>query len=291
MLTLLIGLSEGLILVLVAVGLTLTFGTMRILNMAHGGFFMMGGYFLYTFTTTPTTASWGLFVDILLSVVCVTIIGCILERVFYRRLYGREGLYGLLVSFALLLAFQGAVETIWGNNPVSVSLSWAYLNGATSVFGGVIPTYYLAVIAVTLVVSAALGFALHRNPIGRAARAIALDREMSAALGLNVRRVFQITFAAGCALAAFAGALLAPEIQLESDVGGTYIILAFALVLIGGLDSIPGTVVAGIAVGLVDTLATTYLPVLSGYAVYIFLLLVLLIRPNGLFGSSPEVSL
>lgn len=286
-----VGLSEGMILVLVAAGLTMTFGTMRILNMAHGGFFMLGGYFLYAFTARWLTSFPGFIVGLVLATAATMLVALILERIFYRRFYGREGLSSLLGTFALMLAFAGAVEVIWGNDPHSVNLPGALLSGSTSILGVAVPKYDIGLILLTLVLLTALALILYRSPIGRAARAVAMDRQMAAALGLNVTRIFQVTFLIGSGLAAIAGALLAPQIQLESDLGANYVILAFALVLIGGLGSVVGTLIAGLAVGLIDAFVATYASQFGGYDIYLMLLIALLVRPNGLFGSASEVRL
>jgi branched-subunit amino acid ABC-type transport system permease component len=290
-LPLVVGLAEGMVLVLVAVGLTMTFGTMRILNMAHGGIFMTGGYLLYAFTTTWLTSLWGLGLGILLATGATTVLAGVLEWVFYRRFYGKEGMSSLLGTFALMLAFAGAVQVIWGSDPRSVHLPGKVLSGATDVMGVAVPKYDIALIIVALLLAVVLALVLYRSPIGRAARAVAMDRQMAAALGLNVKRIFQVTFLIGSALAAVAGALLAPQIQLESDLGANYVILAFALVLIGGLGSVLGTVIAGIGLGLVDAFVATYVPRFGGYDIYLLLLVVLVVRPNGLFGSASEVQL
>jgi branched-chain amino acid transport system permease protein len=286
-----VGLTEGMILVLVAAGLTMTFGTMRILNMAHGGFFMLGAYLLYAFTARWLTSFVGFIAGLVLATAGSIVIGLILERIFYRRFYGKEGLSSLLGTFALMLAFAGAVEVVWGSDPRSVYLPGALLSGSTPVLGVPVPKYDIALILLTIVLLIVLGFILYRSPIGRAARAVAMDRQMAAALGLNVTRIFQLTFLIGSGLAAIAGALLAPQIQLESDLGANYVILAFALVLIGGLGSVVGTVIAGIALGLIDAFVSTYASQFGGYDIYLLLLVVLLIRPNGLFGSASEVHL
>jgi branched-chain amino acid transport system permease protein len=290
-LPLIVGLSEGMILVLVAVGLTMTFGTMRILNMAHGGFFMIGAYLLYAITARLLTSQLGFLLGLVVAVLASMILALILEWALYRRFYGREGMSSLLGTFALLLAFGGAVQVIWGSDPRSVYLPGKLLSGATTLLGVAVPTYDVALILVTLVLVVVLGLILYRSSMGRAARAVAMDRHMASALGLNVTRIFQTTFLIGSGLAAVAGAMLAPQIQLESDLGANYVILAFALVLIGGLGSVAGTLVAGIVVGLVDAFVTTYAPQFGGYDIYLLLLIALLVRPNGLFGSAAEVQL
>jgi branched-chain amino acid transport system permease protein len=286
-----IGLSEGMTLVLVAVGLTMTFGTMRILNMAHGGFFMIGAYLLSAFTARLLTSFLGFILGLILATIASIVLALILERVFYRRFYGRDGLSSLLGTFALLLAFAGAVQVVWGSNPRSVNLPGKLLSGSMSISGVLVPKYDIATIMFTLVILFVLGIILYRSPIGRSARTVALDRHMAAALGLNVTRIFQVTFLIGSGLAALAGALLAPQIQLESDLGANYIILAFALVLIGGLGSVMGTLVAGLVIGLVDAFVSTYASQFGGYDIYLLLLIALLVRPNGLFGSVAEVQL
>jgi branched-chain amino acid transport system permease protein len=283
-----IGIADGMVYVLIASGLALTFGTMRLANMAHGGFFMLGAYLLYTISREWSSSLFAVIGGMILAIGGTTVLGLLAERVIYRRLYGRPQLSAMLGTFALMLAIQGGVGEVWGINPLSVNyptiegLSFVSLGGAN------IPIYSFVIIGASLVALAILGLILYKSRLGLHTRAIAMDRHMSSLLGIRTRRVFVLSFAIGCALAGLAGALAIPQLQLDPTLGADYIILGFALLLIGGLTSIRGALIAGLLVGIVEAYAATDFPYLAGYAVYIVVIVVLLVRPHGIFGAAHE---
>lgn len=284
------GFASGMLLVLVASGLALTFGTMRIANMAHGGFFMLGAFLAYSFVKLLPSSIGGLEALVLASL-AVLGIGTVAEILVYRRIYNLPHLNSLLGLFALMAFIQASVEFIWGTNPLFVNVDLGPLNGVLTLARGAIPVYYLVILGVGLVVCLALAIAIRYTEIGLQTRAIAHDREMAALLGIRTKRVFRVALGVGMFLAGLAGALIAPTRAIDSSLGADYIILAFAVVVVGGMDSVLGTVISGLGLGLVNSLATTYFPILSGYSIYLAMVLVLVFRPTGLLGRVADVKL
>jgi branched-subunit amino acid ABC-type transport system permease component len=278
------GLAEGMLLLVIASGLTLTFGTMRILNMAHGAFFMLGAFVAYS-----ASVSWSqggtVVVPIAAAAVLCAAVGIVCERTVYRRLYKFDSLRSLLGTFALFLAFAAVAQRIWGTSPLGVNIP-PVLGGHLSLFGVDILVYQVFIIVVGAAVVTGLRLWLGRTRMGLEVRAIAADRQMAAALGVRAERVFWLTFCVGCALAGLAGALIAPLVEVSSDLGADYIVLAFAVVLIGGLGSFGGAVIASLVLGLVDAFTASYLQSVEPYAIFLTMIVFLAIRPFGLFGSA-----
>lgn len=278
------GLAEGMLLLVIATGLTLTFGTMRILNMAHGAFFMLGAFIAYS-----ASVSWSqggtVVVPIAAAAVLCAAVGIVSERIVYRRLYKFDGLRSLLGTFALFLALSAIAQQIWGTSPLGVNIP-AVLGGHLSFFGVDILVYQVFIIVIGAAVVIGLRLWLSRTRMGLEVRAIAADRDMAAALGVRADRVFWLMFCVGCALAGLAGALIAPLVEVSSDLGADYIVLAFAVVLIGGLGSFGGAVIASLVLGLVDAFTATYLQSVEPYSIFLTLIIFLAIRPFGLFGSA-----
>jgi branched-chain amino acid transport system permease protein len=281
-----LGIAEGLILTLISLGLVLTYGMMRIVNMAHGSFFMLCAFVLASVLGLPglRATTLGIAIAVVCACVVCAVVGVALERTVYARMYDRSHVSGLLGTFALALVFQGVIQQVWGLSPQKVLEPTSLVAGHVSILGTVLPDYYLLMIAAAIVALAATSAILLRTNLGLWTRAIAADRQMAGALGANVRRIFALMFALGCILAAIAGSLMAPVVSVDPSLAGTYIVEAFAVVLIGGLGSIRGCVVAALLLGLVDAFCAVDFPALAGYDLYIAMLLVLLWRPQGLFG-------
>lgn len=280
-----VGISTGMIIVLISTGLSLTFGTMRIVNMAHGGFFMVAAFLVFSLTRILGRSVLGFTVAVIIAIAATVILGAILERVVFRRMYGREHMSGLLGTFALMLMFQGAAQEIWGLQPLSADGPAILTGSSVSVLGASLPLYNMILTAVAAAALGLLAVLAYRTRLGLETRAVAVDRTMAALLGVNVRRVFALTFAAGTALAALAGALMAPLVQIDSSLAATYIVLAFAIVLVGGIGSVLGTFVAGLGIGIVDSMIAINLPMFAGYAPYLAMVVVIAIRPSGLLGN------
>src|SRR5215470_8688700 len=293
------GLQFGLLLFLLAAGLTLVFGIMDLVNLAHGSLYMLGAYFAATF------AAWtGSFVfGAVLALGATLLVGMAVEVIAMRRLYGRDHLDHVLATFGLILFFDELVRLIWGAGGMSLSLpSW--LNTSVRILPGVdYSAYKLSIIVVSLVVAAFLYFLVMRTRIGMLIRAGASNREMAGALGVNIKLLFTLVFGLGAALAGLAGLMQAPILTVQIGMGEIIIILAFVITVIGGIGSIRGAFVAAIFVGVVDTLgraffpellrmvlspaaASTAAPALSSMLIYLLMAIVLVVRPEGLFPAT-----
>ncbi len=286
-LPLVVGIADGLILALIAMGLVLTYGMMRIVNMAHGAFLMLGAFLLaYLLSKDWSQSIGGYLLAAAIAIVIPTILGVILERTVYQRLYGRAHGAAFLAMFALMMVLQGVANQIWGVAPLAVRARGEIFTGSVNVLGVDLPQYYLLAIAVGAVAMALTAAVLFGTKVGLWTRAIAADRQMSAALGANVRLIFGVMFGLGSALAALAGVLLAPIQQVDISLGTNFILQAFAVVLVGGLGSMRGAIIAALALGLVEAFLAIDLPALSGYGVFAVMVVILLIRPTGLFKTA-----
>jgi branched-chain amino acid transport system permease protein len=292
------GLQFGLLLFLLAAGLTLVFGIMDLVNLAHGSLYMLGAYFAATF------AAWtGSFVfGVALAIAATLLVGMVLEVVAMRRLYGRDHLDHVLGTFGLILFFDELVRLVWG--PAGRSLpvpSW--LNGSLEILPGIqYPAYRLAIIIVALLVAAFLYVLVMRTRVGMLIRAGASNREMVGALGVNIKLLYTLVFGLGAALAGLAGLMQAPILTVQIGMGENILILAFVITVIGGIGSVRGSFIAALFVGFVDTLgraffpdilrmllspaaASTLAPALSSMLIYLLMAIVLIVKPEGLFSA------
>ncbi len=278
------GLSQGVLLFLVASGLSLIFGVLGVLNFAHGGYFMIGAYLAFTLAQGQ---SLGLtpFIAIVVGVgIAVGILGILTEVLLFRRIYGREEIYQLLFTFALLLTIQGVVQQIWGLIPNSMPPP-ADLTSAFFVLGAPWPQYFAFITAVGVIVLLGLWFFLSRTTFGRLVHAVASDRWMASALGVNVALVYTVVFGIGIFLAGIGGALVAPTTAVSPSLAVIFIIQAFAVIVVGGMDNVFGAFLAAILLGLFNSLMVVHLEVLAQFTLYIGMILVLLLRPQGLLGT------
>ncbi|MEO7127237.1 MAG: branched-chain amino acid ABC transporter permease [Nakamurella sp.] len=282
------GVGDGFLLFLIASGLTLIFGVMRILNFSHGGYFMLGGYFVYQAVASGSPASLPLplfVVAVLGGALLVGAVGIATERLIFRKIYQLSDIASLLGTFGLLLVIEGVAEVIWGVNPMSVP--FPTLLGKSIVIGGVrVGTYSIVLVGVGIVVAVGLWVLLRKTPFGERARAVAEDRYVCELAGVNTALVSTAVFALGTVLAGLGGALATPLIALTPDVATAFIIEAFAIVIVGGLGSISGALIAAIGFGVADSLAITYYPPLSGVIFFILMFVVLLVRPQGLVNNA-----
>lgn len=285
------GLSYSAWLFLVAVGLTLIYGVMRILNIAHGAFYAIGAYACATALGIYYGAGWagaGAFVVMgLTAIVAGSVVGLITERVVLRRLYGRDEVLMVLVTYALFLILEDATKLVWGVESYFVYQPYAYF-GFIDVGGLPYQVYDLLVVAVAIVTGIALWLWLTRARIGRLMVAVVADREISAAMGINVPRIFAITFAIGTILAVLAGVVTAPKIAVAPGIGVEVIILAFAVVVIGGLGSIPGAALGAVIAGFARAISVHLAPEFELFAIYAVMAIVLAVRPYGLFAAQGE---
>jgi branched-chain amino acid transport system permease protein len=289
------GLQFGLLLFLLAAGLTLVFGIMDLVNLAHGSLYMMGAYFAASFVAW--TGSF--FAGALLALAATLLLGIALEIVALRPLYGRDHLDHVLGTFGLILFFNELVRLVWGPAGLSLPLPPA-LNTAVDIFGIYYPTYRLLIILVSLLVALFLYVVVMKTRVGMLIRAGASNREMVGALGIDIKLLFTLVFGLGAAFAGLAGLMQAPILTVQIGMGENILILAFVVIVIGGIGSIRGAFVAAIFVGLVDTLGRAFLPdllrlvlsttaastlarALSSMLIYVLMAVVLALRPQGLF--------
>jgi branched-chain amino acid transport system permease protein len=295
------GLQFGLLLFLLAAGLTLVFGIMDLVNLAHGSLYMVGAYFAATFA-----ALTGSFVaGAVLALSATVLVGMAVEVVALRRLYGRDHLDHVLGTFGLILFFNELVRIVWGPAGLSLPLP-AWLNTSVRVLPGLdYPAYRIAIIITALAVAVFLYVLVMRTRIGMLIRAGAANREMVGALGVNINLLYTLVFGLGAALAALAGLMQAPIQTVQIGMGENILILAFVVIIIGGIGSIRGAFVAAIMVGLIDTVcraflpdllrlvlssrgASTVAPALSSMLIYLLMAIVLVVRPAGLFPVSSK---
>ena len=289
------GLQLGLLLFLLASGLTLIFGIMDFINLSHGSFYMVGAYFCGSIVAYSGSFLMG----VVFGLFGVFLVGAIVEWVIVRKLYLADHLDHVLVTFGLILIFDTLVHLIWGASGMAIPLP-AALNGQIS-FGSVeLPTYRLVIIVAGLLVAAALYVLVSRTRLGMLIRAGASNRTMVEALGININRLFLIVFALGAAMAGLAGMLIAPITEASIGMGNDIIIIAFVVVIVGGIGSVKGAFYAALILGLMDTLSRSYLdvllnlvmssnyaetaaPALSAMLIYVLMAAVLAFRPQGLF--------
>jgi branched-chain amino acid transport system permease protein len=289
------GLQFGLMLFLLAAGLTLVFGIMDMINLAHGSLYMVGAYL----AAAVTQASGSFAIGIGAAMFGTALLGLLLEMTLLRRLYARDHLAQVLATFALILIANELVRMIWGAQPVMLNAPDA-LSGPFEIGDFSYPAYRLLIIAVGLVVAGLLYGLVSKTRLGMWVRAGASNREMTEALGVNVRVLFSAVFAVGAALCALAGALLAPLLAVQVGMGESILILAFVVIVIGGIGSIRGALVGSLLVGLVDTLgraalptvlrqflspetASSFGPALASILIYVLMAAILFWRPEGLF--------
>ncbi|PWS36966.1 branched-chain amino acid ABC transporter permease [Falsiroseomonas bella] len=273
------GLQYGLLLFLISSGLTLIFGVMGVINLAHGSMFMIGAYLAYVIASL-TGALW---LALPLAVLGGLAMGAALEAGLFRRFYKREHLDQVLLTFALILLFEEARSAMLGNDfhavPVPAILDFSVPVTAEFAYSA----YRLAVLVVCLFVALLMFLGIERTRIGSAVRAAAEKPEMVDLLGLDARRIHLLVFAVGTALAMLAGALAAPLQSVYPNMGESFLIICFVVVVVGGVGSIAGAFWAALLIGLVDTLGKAYLPEIAGLVVYLLMAGVLLWRPSGLF--------
>ena len=283
------GLQLGMILFLMAVGVTLTFGVMNLINLAHGSMLMLGA-FLIAFATSAVK-SFGL--AILLAMALVFALSWIIEKVLVKHLYSKSHLDQVLATFGLSLFLNDAVIMIWGREPLFVNLP-TWLEGPVQITAEFsYPLYRLVITAVAIFAGIVLWFLLTQTRLGMQIRAGAEKREMIGALGVNINFLFTAVFAMSALLAALSGLMLGPMLSVQSGMGEPLLILSLAVVVIGGIGSLKGALYAALLVGLVDTLGRMVWPnllgaivgnIVSNAAIYILMAFVIAIRPAGLFG-------
>lgn len=293
------GLQLGMTLFLMSAGLTLVFGVMGLINLAHGSLYMIGAFFCAYVTNLSDSFLLGL----LAGFMGAAIAGIIIEVAVIRKLYNRGHLDQVLATFALILILSEATSWIFGASPLYLSIpSW--LSGSVTLFGGgTYPIYRLVIIAIGLLIAYGLYLLITKTRLGMQIRAGESDREMIAALGVDIRTIYTLIFALGAALAGLAGSLVSTLYSVEVGMGEPVLILALVVIVIGGIGSVKGALIASILVGVVDTMGRVFLPnilsifidnsnvatisaSLASVLVYILMAVILAIRPQGLFPAN-----
>ena len=292
------GLQFGIMLFLMSAGLTLIFGVMGLINLAHGSLYMIGA-----FIAAAVASATGSFILALVAALsAAALAGAIVEMTIIRKLYNRDHLDQVLATFALILIFSEGTRWVFGSFPLYLDVP-AYLQGAVNLPGGIqYPLYRITLILFGLIIGAGLGLLITKTRIGVQIRAGENDREMVSALGVNISKLYTFVFALGAALAGLAGALVGAIQSVEVGMGEPVLILAFVVIVIGGIGSVKGALIGSILVGLTDTLGGIFLPKLFGLfmdlasatnvgssiasmSIYILMSIVLVWRPTGLFGQ------
>lgn len=273
------GLQYGLLLFLVASGLTLVFGIMGIINLAHGSFYMVGAYLAFSLAAM----TGNLLTAVLLGVVLSVLLGIVLEWLFYRHLYARDHLYQVLMTYGLILVFEELRSIVWGDDVHGVAVP-ALLSGSIPLTDNLsYPVYRLAMSGICLLLAGGLYWLIRKTRLGMMIRAGSTNREMAQALGINIELLYTLVFALGLSLAAFAGMIAAPVSSVYPNMGGQVIIISFVVVVIGGIGSVWGALLAAILIGMTDTFGKVLVPEYAGMTTYLLMALVLLWRPEGLF--------
>jgi branched-chain amino acid transport system permease protein len=281
------GLSQGMVLFIVASGLSLVFGVLRVINFAHGSLYMIGAYLAFSLSTLLPTGSMLSFLLLMLLVPpAIALIGWSLEVTLFRKIYGKEHLLQLLLTYAVLLILDDACRLIWGGDIRNVARP-EILAGSVEIFGLFLPTYNAFILAVGPIIAIGLWFLLYRTRYGNLIRSAVSHPEMVGALGVNVSLVMTCTFMLGCWLAGLGGVLMSALANIDLSIGMEKIIEAFAVVVIGGLGSIGGALLGSLILGV--GVAFIQLPLSRAAIVfpYFAMALILIIRPWGLFGK-PE---
>ena len=274
----------GLLLFLVASGLTLIFGIMGVINLAHGSFYMIGAYMAYALAPLiGATVGGGFFATLALGLLLSIALGYLLEWSFFSFLYEREHLQQVLMTYGLILVFEELRSILVGDDVHGVTAP-EWLSGSVPL-GNVMtyPTYRLFISAVCIAVALALYVVLARTRLGMMIRAGASNREMVQAMGINIKFLYRVVFAFGVALAVLAGMIAAPVSSVYPNMGGQVLIISFVVVVIGGIGSVRGALLASLLVGLVDTFGKVFFPQAAGVLVYLLMAIILLWKPEGLF--------
>lgn len=274
------GLVWGMAIALIALGLTLVFGLLGVVNFAHGELYMLGAFFGYSLLFIIHN----FWIALCLSVIAVGLLGLFVEIFMFRPLYGRDPIFHLLLTFGLAMMLREVARLIWGGITKRVDVP---IEGAINLLGIIYPSYRLLILGISVLVLISILYALKKTALGATIRAASYDQEMSRALGINVAKIYTLTFASGAALAALSGMLMSPIYFVYPTMGMDAIIRAFIVVIVGGMGSILGAVVASLMMGQVESLASLWIsPTWAETLVFVVLIVSMVIKPTGLFGKS-----
>ena len=277
---LLLGLVNGSFYAMLSLGLAVIFGLLNIINFTHGAVYMLGAYAAYIGMSAFGIGYWP---ALILAPLAVGIFGMVIERTMLRRLYKLDHLYGLLLTFGLTLMLEGLVRSVYGVSGQPYAVPDA-LRGATDVGFMTLPNYRAWVVVASLTVCLMTWYVIERTKLGAYLRAGTENPKLVQAFGINVPLMVTLTYGFGVALAAFAGVLAAPVIQVNPLMGSNLIIIVFAVVVIGGMCSIMGSILTGLGLGIIEGLTKVYYPEASSTVVFVIMAIVLMVRPAGLFG-------
>lgn len=278
---LMLGLVNGAFYAMLSLGLAVIFGLLGIVNFAHGALYMLGAFAAWIMLDLFGINYWA---ALILAPLLVGILGVVIERLFLKHLYKLDPLYGLLLTFGLALIFEGLFRELYGVSGQNYNVP-ELLSGATNLGFMILPNYRMWVVVVSLVVCLGTWYLIERTRLGAYLRAGTENAPLVQAFGVNVPMMVMLTYGAGAALAALAGVLAAPIIQVNPLMGSNLIIVVFAVVVIGGMGSILGSVITGLGLGIVEGLTRVFYPEASNIVVFVIMVLVLMVKPAGLFGK------
>jgi branched-chain amino acid transport system permease protein len=276
------GLVWGIVIALIALGLTIVFGLMDVVNFTHGEFYMLGAFLGFSILTVVPNFWFA----ILLAGVAIGLLGILIEILMFRPLYGREPIFHLLLTFGLGMVFREAARLIWGGDTKRIDMP---VSGAIEFLGMIYPIYRLIILGIGILILVSIWYFLTKTEAGATLRAASQDRQMAAVLGINVEKVYTLTFAGGVALAAIAGVLMSPIFLVYPTMGIDAILRAFIVVIVGGLGNIFGAVVASLLIGEVESLASLWIsPTWAETLVFGVLIVTMVIKPSGIFGRTEK---
>jgi branched-subunit amino acid ABC-type transport system permease component len=277
------GITTAIFLFLVASGLSLVFGVLRVLNFAHGTFYMLGAYIAWQMVDWLAPSRQAFWPAVLAAALAIALLGAVVERLMFRHLYGKEELYQLLFTYALVLVLGDAAKIIWGTQQLSVSRP-PILDASIRIFGTLLPEYNLFVMLLGGAIAVGVWLILTHTPVGRMIRAAAMDREMLGTLGVNVGWLYTGVFVVSCFLAGLSGALVTPIKSIVPGMDVEIIVEAFIVVVIGGLGSFWGTFLGALIYGQVLSFGILIFPRFSIFSVFALMAVILIVRPWGLLG-------
>ncbi len=275
------GLISGMLLFLVAAGLSLIFGTLKVTNFMHGSLYMLGAYFAYTIFNLSESYT----LAVIGAAVGVGVFALVFERLFMSRVYGSDVLLQLLVCYAFILILDDAVKLIWGSEFLAMGMPEAFRKPPFFIAGGVIPVFYMFLIVVTLIIAGVIALLITKTRFGKIVRAAAINPTMTSSLGINTALVFGSVFALGGLLAGLAGALAVPVRSLVAGMGFSIVIESFIVTVIGGMGSIAGALVGALLIGLVRSFGAIGFPLFTEGLMFVLMVVILVLRPSGLFGK------
>jgi len=281
------GLSVGMFLFLVSVGMSLIFGVTRVVNLAHGSFYMVGAYMMVSLVEFLPERWWGFWLALLLAPIGVALLGGVVEVALLRRIYHRDPLMQLILTFGLILVVSTLVLLVWGPDNKSVERPEA-LAGSVTLFGQFFPSYYLLVLVLAPLVAVGMWMVFYRTRWGMLIRAATVDREMLGALGVNVAALYTQVFVFGSWLAGLGGALAAPTVAVALGMDSDVLVNAFVVVVVGGLGSFAGSFISAVLVGVLQSFGILIFPAISIVLLFAVMAVVLIVRPCGLLGRPEE---